>query len=88
MLVKIDVWAKKFQALQFYLLEETAASRDETIEMEGKVRIGWDGTHGEQDQSLEPQPHGVAPDDRFVPDGWPAKDRTPAKKPIRAHRRH
>ena len=37
-LVKIDVWAKKFQRLQFNLLEEKAAFGDEIIEMDGKVR--------------------------------------------------
>src|SRR4051794_19732448 len=63
-LVKIDVWAKKFQTLQFNLLEENEASSDETIEMDGKVRPGFEGRYGEEDQSLERQPWGVPHDHR------------------------
>jgi hypothetical protein len=66
-LVKIDVWAKNFQTLQFNLLEENAASSDETIEMDGKVRAGFEGRWGEKEQSLERQPWGVAYDYRFAP---------------------
>jgi hypothetical protein len=66
-LVKVDVWAKKFQTLQFNLLEEKAASSDETIEMDGKVRAGFEGPWGDDEQSLQPQPWGVAYDSRFVP---------------------
>jgi hypothetical protein len=65
--VKIDVWAKKFQSVQFYLLQERAASDDETIEMIGKVRAVWDGFRGEEDQSFETQPWGVPFDSRFAP---------------------
>jgi hypothetical protein len=37
--VQIDVWAKKYHTVQFHLLEETAASADETMEMDGKVSL-------------------------------------------------
>jgi hypothetical protein len=66
-LVKIDVWAKKFQALQFNLREENAASADETIELDGKVRAGWEGRWGEEAQSLERSPWGTVRNDRFRP---------------------
>jgi hypothetical protein len=66
--IKIDVWAKRFQALQFNLREESAAVGDETIEMDGKVRAGFEGRWGEDPQSFEHQPWGNPYDDRFVPD--------------------
>ena len=37
--VQIDVWAKTRQAVRFNMLEETAASADETIQMDGKVSL-------------------------------------------------
>jgi hypothetical protein len=37
--VQIDVSARKKQALHFYMLEETPASADETIELDGKVSL-------------------------------------------------
>jgi len=66
-LVSIDVWAKTFQTVQFNLLEEKAAPANETIEMDGKVKRGFEGPWGEDPQSLERQPWGVAYDDRFAP---------------------
>jgi hypothetical protein len=37
--IQIDVWAKTKQTVQFHLLENTAASADDTIEMDGKVSL-------------------------------------------------
>jgi len=37
--VQIDVWAKTRQTVRLNMLEETAASADDTIEMDGKVSL-------------------------------------------------
>lgn len=42
-LVKIDVWAKRFQTVTFNMLEEKAALEDETIEINGKVSLPEQG---------------------------------------------
>jgi hypothetical protein len=58
--IQIDVWAKTKQTVQFNMLEETAASADDTIEMDGKISLaeqrGW------VDQVLLRQPWGAPSD--------------------------
>jgi hypothetical protein len=58
--IQIDVWAKAKQTVQFNMLQETAASADDTIEMDGKVSLaeqsGW------VDQVLQRGPWGAPRD--------------------------
>jgi hypothetical protein len=63
--VQMDVWAKKFQAVQFHMLEETAASQDETIEMDGKVSLSMQS--GYVQQVLQRGPWGAPSDSEYRP---------------------
>ena len=63
--VQIDVWAKKKQAVQFNMLEETAASADETIELDGKVSLAEQSDYSLQ--ILQRGPWGSPRDPAYSP---------------------
>ena len=64
-IVQIDVWAKKFQTVQFHMLEEKAASEDETIEMDGNVSLSMQS--GYVQQVLQRGPWGSPSDLEYRP---------------------
>jgi hypothetical protein len=63
--VQIDVWAKKFHTVQFNLLEETAASENEIIEMNGKVSLAEQSDY--RPQILQRGPWGSPKDAEYRP---------------------
>ena len=63
--VQIDVWAKKFHTVQFSLLEETAASADGMIAMDGKVSLAEQSDYSPQ--ILQRGPWGSPKDSEYRP---------------------
>lgn len=63
--VQIDVWAKKFHTVQFNMVEDTVASADETIEMDGKVSLAEQ--RGYKPQVLQQGPWGSPKDSEYTP---------------------
>jgi hypothetical protein len=63
--VQIDIWAKKFQTVQFNMLEKTAASEDGSIELNGKISLAQQS--GYVPQILHRGPWGSPTDDEYRP---------------------